>query len=457
MPDDWKCARITPIYKGKGPTNECNNYRPISVISHVSKLMEKAILVQMKEYLSSHDFISGSQSAFIKNHSTTTAIHKFISDVLDGINENEITAVCFIDLQKCFDTINHDLLLAILKMYGLIGMTYNWFSNYLNSRKQCVKNNHVLSSFLDIVMGVPQGSILGPILFLLFINDLPNAIVHSHCNLFADDTIVYSQANEMDVTESQLQNDLDNVMKWFHINKLHVNSSKSSCMTLTTKHNVRNLQITMNDTPIAVQSAFKYLGVNISNKLSWDKHISQVCKRLGYSIQILRKLKGVVPLDDLITVYKTLVQPHIDYCITIWGYAPACQVQRVQRLQNKIIRLVTGIYSWDISPRIILQDLDIANVTQRRNYFNGINVFKCLDGSFPNYMSDMLSYTSEYNEYNTRNVSNNELYVPRPRLDLYRQSFQYTGPMLYNSLPNTIKNVESLLCFKKELRSHVLS
>ena len=160
--------------------------------------MEKAVLSQLKEYLTSHDFITCCQSAFMKNHSTTTAIHRVISDILDGFNENEITAMCFIDLQKCFDTIDHSILLTKLHMYGFNGTTLKWFSNYLTCRKQCVKLNGITSSFLDVVMGIPQGSILGPILFLLFANDLPNCITRCQCNLFADDTILYTKASTYD-------------------------------------------------------------------------------------------------------------------------------------------------------------------------------------------------------------------------------------------------------------------
>ena len=419
--------------------------------------MEKVILVQVKDYLSSHDFISCAQSAFVKNHSTTTAIHKFIDDILDGFNEHELTTACFIDLQKCFDTIDHKILLEKLKMYGFSGNSYSWFENYLIHRKQCVKVNNKLSCFLDIVMGIPQGSILGPILFLLFINDLPNSVFKSQCNLFADDTIVYSQANSIDEAESILQHDIDNIIKWFNNNRLHVNTSKSSSMCFTTKSNVRDLELTMNGINVNTDSNIKYLGVNISDTLCWDKNISRVCKTLGYNIQLLRKLKGKVPTCDLITVYKTLVQPHIDYGITIWGYAPNYQIQRIQRLQNKIIRLISGNYSWEISPRDILGEYNIPTVTQRRNYFNGINVFRSLNGSFPNYMCDLLTYTSDYNVYNTRNVTNNNLYIPKPRIDMFRQSFQYTGPTFYNKLPDHVKNASSLHEFKNVLKEFILS
>ena len=129
------------------------------------------------------------------------------------------------------------------------------------------------------------------------------------------------------------------------------------------------------------------IGVYVANDLSWDKHVSNVCHKLGHDLQILRRLRGIVPINDIINIYKTIIQPPIDYCITIWGYAPKCQIQRVQRLQNKIFRLITGDYSWNSSPMDILSKFDIPSVSQWRDYFNGINVYRCLNDSFPTYMS----------------------------------------------------------------------
>ena len=196
--------------------------------------------------------------------------------------------------------------------------------------------------------------------------------------------------------------------------------------------------------------------MHINDNLSWNRHIANVCKRLGHGFQILPKLNNVIPVNDMLTIYKTLIQPHIDYCITIWGYAPKCHLQRIQRLQNNIFRLIINQFGWDTSPRDILNDLDAHNVTQRRDYFNGVNVYRCLNGLYPNYKSDMLHDSSDYNLYTTRNNSTGFLYVPKPRLEIYRQAFQYTGPNLYNDIPNEIKTLQTLSCFKSKLRNYIM-
>ncbi len=208
-------------------------------------------------------------------------------------------------------------------------------------------------------------SILGPILFLLFINDLPNCITKCQCNLFADDSVIYTQNSSIQAAQYELQNDIDNVFNWFQKNKLHVNPTKSQCMISSTRHNVNNPSITIDGTELDITNKVKYLGMYITNKLSWDVHISQICQKLGRGIQILQRLKCIISADHLIVVYTTLIQPHIDYCITVWGYAPKCQINRVQRLQNRIFRIITGDFSRDSSPSDKLKRFKVLNVIQR--------------------------------------------------------------------------------------------
>lgn len=342
-------------------------------------------------------------------------------------------------------------------MYGITNTSLTWFRNYLNSRQQCVKLNGRVSSCLDIVMGIPQGSILGPTLFLLFVNDLPNCITSCQCNLFADDSVLYAQGSSPTETQSILQADLENLINWFDMNKLHVNASKSSCMTFSTRRNIPEIDVTINGIPLQNDIKTKYLGVNISNDMSWNTHISHVCRKLGHGIQVLRRLKTFISIDDLVNVYKTVLQPHIDYCLTIWGFAPQYQIKRVQVLQNKIFRMIVGDYSWETSPRDILRYFNIPNVIQRRDYFNGLQVFKCLHDLSPNYMSDMLHSTKDFNMYSTRNSTTNMLYVPRPRVEIFKESFQYNGPLNYNTIPNDVKESQTLTMFKSQLKCHIMS
>ena len=191
LPTDLKTARVTPIFKNKGSADQAENYRPISVVSHVAKIFEKAVCNQVTKYLEDHSFITPMQSAFVPNHSTSTALHKVIDDLLEGMDENMISSLCFFDIRKCFDCIPYDGLLAKLDHYGIRNTEHQWFNSYLSNRTQYTVFNGDKSANIALTTGIPQGSVLGPCLFLLYVNDLVTVIKNSTINIYADDTLIY--------------------------------------------------------------------------------------------------------------------------------------------------------------------------------------------------------------------------------------------------------------------------
>jgi hypothetical protein len=208
-PKEWKLAKVTPAFKGKGDPLEKSNYRPLSVIAHLAKLTETVVHKQLLNYLTEHKFISMDQFAYLKRHSTQTCLHRLLDDILENVNENEKTALCFLDIKKCFDTINHSLLLTKLSKYGISKNELQWFKSYLTDRTQVVVNNNVISSKCPLSIGVPQGTILGPILFLLFVNDLSNVIRNAHINIFADDVVVYCSDSDRYDLQKNMQSQMD--------------------------------------------------------------------------------------------------------------------------------------------------------------------------------------------------------------------------------------------------------
>ena len=192
VPKEWKIARITPIYKGKGSKTEPTNYRPISIVGHVGKILEKEVLKQFLNFLKSNDLISIDQFAFLSNHSTQTCLHRVADDWYESFNYNELVAACFLDISKCFDSIDIQLLLIKLKCYGVREREHEWFSSYLHERSQAVLCHGSLSNVRDVTVGVPQGSILAPILFVLFMNDISQGLKFSRCNVYADDVVIYT-------------------------------------------------------------------------------------------------------------------------------------------------------------------------------------------------------------------------------------------------------------------------
>ena len=254
VPSYWKLAKVTPIFKGKGCNTEPANFRPISVLSIISMILEREVQVQVLTYLQDHDMISPDQFAFLKNHSTIGCLHRVFDDWYEAINEGEYIMTCFLDIQKCFDSIDHDILIKKLYHYGIAGDELSWFNNYLADRSQVVTCNGQTSKRRSLYTGVPQGSALGPLLFLIFINDLPQKVQKCVTNLFADDVSMYFTGKSLSETSAIFQSSINEAAKWYHENRLTINIPKSSVMLLGSEARIRsiscesrNLNIVLND------------------------------------------------------------------------------------------------------------------------------------------------------------------------------------------------------------------
>jgi hypothetical protein len=451
LPRELKTARVTPVYKGKGSEEDPGGYRPISVVPHIAKLVEKSVQKQLMSYLMEHSLITSNQSAFIPGHSTHTCTHKVIDDLLDNINEGYINGSCFFDLSKCFDTIDHELLLFKLERYGIGGNALQWFSDYLADRTQAVRFQNQLSDLKSISTGVPQGSVLGPILFLIFINDLPSCLRNSSCSLFADDTEIHCCGSTIEEVERLLQQDVDNITEWFRRNRLTVNSTKSFSMIFSSNKTVNNtgLRITIASNPIACKPSARYLGIYPDSNFSWIDHISELCKNVSPKVALLSKLKSLLPIEHVEQVYTSTIQPLIDYCITSWGFAAKKHVNKVQRLQNRAARIITGNFSWETRGIDLVEQLGWQSVVQRRDYFTAVLVFKALNGIAPVYIQDLFTFCHDINIRSTRNTAGNNLYVPQINKCVFGQSLQYNGARIWNELPDNVKNANTLSAFKR--------
>jgi len=456
---DWKLSRITPVYKGKGSRNDECNYRPISVICHIAKILEKLIQTQVMNYLDEHELITADQSAYLKNHNTQTSLHRVIDDWLWNFNDNLITAVCALDISKCFDTINHAILIKKLEYYGFNENTLKWFRSYLGHRGHKVFCNNKSSDINHVNIGVPQGSVLGPTLFLLYINDINNSLGSASCNIYADDVLLYCAESDVDEVNSALQESLDNIKNWYDNNLLVVNASKSNAMIVTTRqkethlvrqgHSDATTKLKIDEIPLINVACFKYLGVTLDKNLSWDAHINALCKELNGMVWILTRLRQFLSHDCLMHIYQSLVQPKLDYGITIWGYGSEKNIGRVQRMQNRIVRGILNNYDFINCRGIeLVSSLNIFNVTQRRDYFMSVTMFKCIHGLAPAYMCNEVLMAIEVSEKFTRNVGVNDLYVPNVMKECTKNSFSVCGPKIWNSLPEELKACDNLSNFK---------
>ena len=456
VPDDWKKARVTPIYKGKGSKSDHGNYRPISVIGFVSKILEKCIQTQLLTYLEKHAFITVDQSAYLKNHSTQTVLHKVTNDWLSAIDEGLINGVCFFDLAKCFNTIDPDILLFKLAKYGIHNTIHGWFKSYLHNRQQCTIINGELSEFELVRVGIPQGSFLGPTLFLLFMNDLPMYV--SNVTLFADDTMISASASTFEELINILQTNINSLVFWFKRNKLSVNIDKFCSMLIGSLQRINNyfnrksLGLKVMGTDLANRSHYTYLGLTIDSCLTWNIAVSNICKKLGSRIAMAQRLMQVLPYTYISTIYYAFIQPYIDYGLSVWGNTSDLNIKKVQRLQSRAARVLTNNFNYEISSHNILKQQKWQNVEKRKEFLTCILMYKCVNNSAPFYLSDDILYTNQVHNYMTRNIANDHLYIPQARTEYFKKSLLYIGPKLWNELPINIRSVTTIDHFKRSLK-----
>ena len=280
FPCEWKISKVTPIYK-LGVREVMNNYRPISVISIVAKAVEKLVYNQLYEYFINNDMLTTSQHGFRPNHSTVSAMLEIANKWFQNIDIGQLNGVVFLDLKKAFDTVDHGILLHKLYLYGIKGIAFYWFRSYLSNRKQyCHETCNHLSNPLEMICGIPQGLILGPLLFLIYVNDLPNCLKYTKCNMFADDTQIDASSNNTESIANTLNEDLANVSDWTKANKLSLNASKTEYMIIGSHKRLHQIQsvppIILDNTQIKRVKVTKSLGLMIDETLTWDEQVTLI-------------------------------------------------------------------------------------------------------------------------------------------------------------------------------------
>ena len=457
LPDDWKFARVTPVYKGKGSKTDQSNYRPISVLSYISCILEKEVQCQIMEYFIKHNFISMDQFAFLKNHSTATCLHRVVDDWYEAINESEMIGVCFLDIQKCFDTIDHDLLLTKLEKYGILDNELKWFKHYMSHRSQIVTCNGQVSDKRYIDIGVPQGSTLGPFLFLIFINDLSQCVPNGYCSMFADDVAIYTTGKNINDVQDSLQNCVTNVNDWYDYNKLSVNTKKSNVMLIGSQRSIRSnavkLDINMSGNSLEQVSSTRYLGVHIDNMMKWDIHVQNICRNVSAKLATLNRVRKFLAKDVLTRIYCTSILPILDYACSVWGNCSDFNKNMIFRLQKRAARIVTGNFDY-INTRgyDLMQELKWQTFHERRNYFISSLMFKCIHGNAPFWLSNEVLMACESHDRETRLSCGMDVQIPKPNRESFRNSFQYQGANLWNSLPSHLKEATTINQFKRNYK-----
>jgi hypothetical protein len=362
FPDLLKIGKISPIFK-KDDKTQINNYRPISILPAISKVFEKVIFNQLHEHFISENLYYHNQYGFRANHSTEYATLELIDRINFEMDKGNLPLNVYIDLSKAFDTVDHTILLSKLEHYGIRNTSLSLLNSYLSNRLQYVEIESVKSSYQTINTGVPQGSVLGPLLFIIYIND-----IHSSSNLFhfvtyADDTTLFTSLNAIandtsSPTEEIINSELQSVCKWLNLNRLSLNISKTKCMIFQKSNRIPfRPKLKLFDKYIEYVDSFNFLGIILDNKLNWKYQIENVARKVSKAICILSKLKHILPKSCLKTIYQSLVNSHLNYGLLCWGFEP----KQLLKMQKKAIRHIS-LSKYNAHTQPIMKDLQILNI-----------------------------------------------------------------------------------------------
>lgn len=421
FPGQLKRSKAVPIFKNKGSRSNPSNYRNVCIQSQFAKVFESCFSVRVVRFLESHGLLGNFQNGFRRRKSTNTAIDELCDLIYNSLNSKECPLALYFDLSRAFDVVNHDLLLRKLYRLGIRGVAQEWIASYLSDREQAVVMGSSRSAFRPVRSGVPQGSILGPLLFIVFINDMPLSCVSpSSTVVYADDTNFFISRNDPASAVSAANASVREFVDWCAFNGLTLNSSKSFFMRFLPKNATddQSLLIRANQQSIAQVENIKFLGIHLDQKMTWEKHVEDLTNKISKSCFVLRYLRNTVSSEVLKLAYFGLVQSNLSYGLIFWGNSS--HTRRVFVIQKKIVRTMAGL----------------APLAHCRESFIGMGIL-----TLPSlyiymlilYIKDresLLARNSDFHDHDTR--SGHELRLPFSRLGVGQNSPVYQGAVYYN-------------------------
>lgn len=451
IPSDWKVGRVVPLHKS-GVSHSPLNYRPISLTSIPCKLMEHVIYSHVVCFLESNSFFSTCQHGFRKYLSCETQLLLFTNDLFRAVDNGFVVDCIFLDFAKAFDSVSHQLLFFKLDSLNLDANVLSWIKCFLSNRFQYVSANGHDSSFASVTSGVPQGSVLGPLLFLIYINDLPTQ-VSSTIKLFADDCVIYRIiSNSCDRTA--LQTDLDSISRWCSdwLMKLNINKCKSMRVSRV-PYSTNPADYTLNNTPLTAVTSYKYLGVIIAQNLSWTLHVNYIINNANRMLGFLRRNFSRANTTVKLTLYKTLVRPKLEYACSIWDPGQVTLTNSLELIQNRSARFIISNYSRYSSVSAMKLTLDLPDLALRRQcsrlcLFHKIFYF---DLTLKEELLHRPSYVSSRIDHSQK------VGVPLCRTKIYSDALIPRTSEDWNHLPASITAISDSKNFKTAINTYICS
>ena len=448
-PNSLKTAKITPVFK-KGDPSSVNNYRPISVLSSINKIYEKILYSRLINFIEKFNIFYEYQYGFRKNHSTEHALIEMVDNINLSIDNNQLTCGIFLDLSKAFDTVNHQILLGKLEHYGIRGKVLDLFKSYLSNRTQYVQIENHKSKTRTVSCGVPQGSVLGPLFFLLYINDLPNCCPTGNVRIFADDTSIFFHCYNIEEIVTKGTTIMTQLHSWFCANKLTLNTDKSSFTIFRSKRkNIPNLPeyIEFKNHKIKRTTHIKFLGIILDEKLLWDHQINEVCNKLKSLFHIFYNIRDYLSHENIKTIYYTLIYSRIKYGIAVYSQAARSKMNKIQTLQNQLMKVLSG-KPYRFPTDALHNEFDILKVEDIENQEILTFVQKCLLGKVPPIFKNYYQTNETYHDRNTRSGAN-RIVPPRAYTSYGDSTIKIRGAQIWNGINPILKSIVNIKNFRR--------